>query len=95
MINSEVTKWLTISVRDIRINKDIIVRDELGPDEARDLLAYEVESVRRKVIDFRNKKVPTSIINFAQFMAVHVYNMSLVLRNQSDSVSVTHLPVPP
>lgn len=86
MINSEVTKWLTISIRDIRINKDIVVKDGQVPsaEEGRKLLLREVEEIKRKVIDFRNKKVPTSIINFAQFMAVHVYNMSLVLRNQSE-----------
>lgn len=81
MINSEVTKWLTISIRDIRINKDIVVKNAAQTD-GRELIHQEVEEIKKKVIDFRNKKVPTSIINFAQFMAVHVYNMSLVLRNQ-------------
>lgn len=86
MINSEVTKWLTISIRDIRINKDIVVQNGQVPsaEEGRELLEREVAEIKRKVIDFRNKKVPTAIINFAQFMAVHVYNMSLVLRNQSE-----------
>lgn len=32
-------------------------------------------------LDFRNAKVPHSIITFAQFMAVHMYNLSIVLMN--------------
>lgn len=32
-------------------------------------------------LDFRNRKVPHSIITFAQFMAVHVYNLSIVMMN--------------
>lgn len=34
-------------------------------------------------MDFRNKKVPPSIITFAQFIAVHVHNISIVLMNSS------------
>lgn len=36
-----------------------------------------------KALDFRHKKVPPSIITFAQFVAIHVHNISVVLMNNS------------
>lgn len=38
---------------------------------------------KQKLLDFRNKKVPPSIITFAQFIAVHVHNISIILMNNS------------
>uniref|UniRef100_A0A6B2EIM8 FMP27/BLTP2/Hobbit GFWDK motif-containing RBG unit domain-containing protein n=1 Tax=Phlebotomus kandelakii TaxID=1109342 RepID=A0A6B2EIM8_9DIPT len=70
--NSEVSKFLSINIRDIRINKDIVAKTGN---------AFSHPAVYSAPVDFRNKKVPTSIINFAQFMAIHVYNISLVLMN--------------
>uniref|UniRef100_A0A1B0GN73 FMP27/BLTP2/Hobbit GFWDK motif-containing RBG unit domain-containing protein n=1 Tax=Phlebotomus papatasi TaxID=29031 RepID=A0A1B0GN73_PHLPP len=70
--NSEVSKFLSINIRDIRINKDIVGKTGSG---------FPPPTVYSDPVDFRNKKVPTSIINFAQFMAIHVYNISLVLMN--------------
>ncbi|XP_017127031.1 protein KIAA0100 [Drosophila elegans] len=80
---TEVTKLLSIYIRDIRINKDIHSRQD---DTAEDF--YELrrssqgsDSKPKGVPDFRQTKVPASIITFAQFMAVHINNISVVLMN--------------
>ncbi|GAB0095576.1 KIAA0100 [Sergentomyia squamirostris] len=70
--NSEVSKFLSINIRDIRINKDIVGKSEVDST---------FPQVYSNPLDFRDKKVPTSIINFAQFMAIHIYNISLVVMN--------------
>ncbi|XP_017000811.2 protein hobbit [Drosophila takahashii] len=76
---TEVTKLLSIYIRDIRINKDIHSRQ----DDTEDF--YELRRTQtaktKGVPDFRQTKVPASIITFAQFMAVHVNNISVVLMN--------------
>lgn len=43
----------------------------------------EVVQRARQELDFRNRKVPHSIITFAQFMSVHVYNLSIVVMNNN------------
>ncbi|KAH8380297.1 hypothetical protein KR009_009804, partial [Drosophila setifemur] len=82
--NTEVTKLLSIYIRDIRINKDI----HTWQDDTQDV--YELRRAQspegkdrasKGVPDFRQTKVPASIITFAQFMAVHVNNLSVVLMN--------------
>lgn len=35
------------------------------------------------VIDFRQKKVPPFVVKFAQFMSVHVQNISVVMMNNN------------
>lgn len=79
--NTEVTKLLSIYVRDIRINKDID-KSESSTDSS---LITRIEKLGSggnvNFPDFRNSKVPPSIITFAQFMAVHVNNISIVLMN--------------
>ncbi|XP_030385749.1 protein KIAA0100 [Scaptodrosophila lebanonensis] len=80
---TEVTKLLSIYIRDIRINKDIHSRqDDVGDDlyESRQRQNHLYGSTK-SVPDFRQTKVPASIITFAQFMAVHVNNISVVLMN--------------
>ncbi|EDW50305.1 GM14064 [Drosophila sechellia] len=83
---TEVTKLLSIYIRDIRINKDIHRRQ----DDSYDQDSYELRRTQtlagkasdaKGVPDFRQTKVPASIITFAQFMAVHVNNISVVLMN--------------
>lgn len=102
--NSEVTKLLSINIRDIRINKDINHREQQqqqhtptqsqghqqqnangnnssaagtpGSDPFSD-----VRGRTRKILDFREKKVHPMIIKFAQFMAVHINNVSVALLN--------------
>lgn len=64
--NSEVSKLLSITIRDIRVNKDIndaTVSDSNGErtGEDDDFLEQNLN-----VCDFRNKKVPPSIMKFAQ-----------------------------
>lgn len=72
---------MSIYVRDIRINKDIHSNRQ---DDVSDGFYYEPRKQKaeaRSVPDFRQTKVPASIITFAQFMAVHVNNISVVLMN--------------
>ncbi|XP_043650223.1 protein KIAA0100 [Drosophila teissieri] len=81
---TEVTKLLSIYIRDIRINKDIHSRQDDTQDtyELRRTQTSEGKPSETKgVPDFRETKVPASIITFAQFMAVHVNNISVVLMN--------------
>ncbi|KAJ8953880.1 hypothetical protein NQ318_019120 [Aromia moschata] len=75
-LNSELTKLVTLVVRDVRINKDLSTKASDGVEENRGNAA--------DLIDFRDKKVPHFITGFAQFMAVHVYNISaMLLRSES------------
>ncbi|EDV50747.2 protein KIAA0100 [Drosophila erecta] len=81
---TEVTKLLSIYIRDIRINKDIHSRQDDSQDtyELRRTQTSEGKPSEAKgVPDFRQTKVPASIITFAQFMSVHVNNISVVLMN--------------
>ena len=63
-------------MRDIRINKDIKKSPLLTED-------VPTQAAPKKVLDFRNKKIPPYIMTFAQFIAVHVNNISLVLMNSN------------
>lgn len=69
--NSEVTKLLSINIRDIRINKDIdqAMSQQQGDTPVRNL----DDEDNLNVLDFRNKKVPHSIVTFAQVLASHFY----------------------
>lgn len=65
-LNSEVSKLLSITIRDIRVNKDINDTSTTDTNEGRindDDVAIDPNL---NVCDFRNKKVPPSIIKFAQ-----------------------------
>lgn len=71
------TKLLSINIHDIRVNKDVDDNERSTPDDIprNNKKSYE--------FDFRNKKIPHSIITFAQFMAIHMYNVSIVLMNNN------------
>ncbi|XP_053684386.1 protein hobbit [Sabethes cyaneus] len=90
--NSEVTKLLSINIRDIRINKDVNRRQQQGgashsQNNQQNAGAFSDAppngkgSSGRKTLDFREKKVHPMIIKFAQFMAVHINNVSIALLN--------------
>jgi hypothetical protein len=83
--SSEVTKLLAVVVRDVRINKDVGGAD--GKKEQRsDKAEYQQYSGSQdgRAVNFHNKKVPPMIITFAQFMAIHVYNVNIMfLRTES------------
>ncbi|CAG9863492.1 unnamed protein product [Phyllotreta striolata] len=66
-LNSELTKLITLMVKDVRINKDLSTKK------------LEEASINDTLLDFRDKQVPHFINTFAQFMAVHVYNISAML----------------
>lgn len=69
---------ITLVVKDVRINKDIGI-NKSDKNSKTTNSKFTTEDV-----DFRDKKVPYFITSFAQFMAVHVYNISaLVLRSES------------
>lgn len=56
--NSDLTKLVTLIVKDVRINKDI------GIHEKDDLLS--VDEKTQNTLDFRDKKIPNFINTFAQ-----------------------------
>uniref|UniRef100_A0A1A9X0V8 FMP27/BLTP2/Hobbit GFWDK motif-containing RBG unit domain-containing protein n=1 Tax=Glossina brevipalpis TaxID=37001 RepID=A0A1A9X0V8_9MUSC len=79
--NTEVTKLLSIYVKDIRINKDIQTKNDEHIEDFIGRSRCKTESAVKNVLDFRHAKVPPSILTFAQFMAVHINNISVVLMN--------------
>lgn len=81
--NSDVSKLLSITIRDIRVNKDI--NDTVATDSTLDQPnnGDDLSDQNLNVCDFRDKKVPPSIIKFAQFMSVNVQNISVVMMNNS------------
>ncbi|XP_058059559.1 protein hobbit [Anopheles bellator] len=101
-VNSDVTKLLSINVRDVRINKDINkVPLTSGPGGGtsplsrggnndarggatprRDTTGNGPQS-ERKILDFREKRVSPRVLKFAQFMAVHINNVSVALLNSA------------
>ncbi|XP_021942266.1 protein KIAA0100 isoform X3 [Zootermopsis nevadensis] len=77
--SSEVTKLLAVVVRDVRINKDVGAVDGKAEN-----LQHSSGLEDRRPVNFYNKKVPPVIITFAQFMAIHVYNVNtMFLRAES------------
>ncbi|PSN37005.1 hypothetical protein C0J52_14236, partial [Blattella germanica] len=90
--SSEVTKLLAVVVRDVRINKDVG-----GADGKRDHKTEKVESQKfssgidnAKPINFHDTKVPPMIITFAQFMAVHIYNVNTMLLRAESPEFLVH-----
>ncbi|XP_026465136.1 protein KIAA0100-like, partial [Ctenocephalides felis] len=99
LFNSDVTKLVSIEIRDVRIKKDIgearrphssgpksslikrISRSNSWHNETSNSRNHdEFPSLsQNKVLDFREIEVPRIINTFAQFMAVQVYNISVVL----------------
>lgn len=84
--NSDVTKLLSINIRHVRVHKDITKVVSLDEDKDEQYDSSE-KSELWAAMDFRNKKVPPSIMTFAQFIAVHVHNISIVLMNRSKEPS--------
>lgn len=70
-LSSEVTKLLSVVIREVRINKDVVgVREE--------------DTSSAWNISFQNRKIPPLVITFAQFMAVHIRSVtSMFLRAES------------
>lgn len=62
--NSDVSKLLSITIRDIRVNKDI--NETTHAEPGINLPTPSNDSDQLQIFDFRNKKVPPSIIKFAQ-----------------------------
>ncbi|CAH1098513.1 unnamed protein product [Psylliodes chrysocephalus] len=77
-LNSDLTKLVTLMVKDVRINKDLSTKK------------VEEISTNDKIIDFREKQVPHFINSFAQFMAVHVYNISAILLRSETPGCLVH-----
>ncbi|CAG9773769.1 unnamed protein product [Ceutorhynchus assimilis] len=69
-LNSELTKLITLVVKDVRINKSL----------SKNSRVTTMEKSKENILDFRKKKVPHFINTFAQFMAVHVYNISAIIQ---------------
>lgn len=87
--NSDVTKLLSINIRHVRVHKDIttVPKGQEGnlSDDANQPDGGDETNAKPflAAMDFRNKKVPPSIMTFAQFIAVHVHHISVVLVNRS------------
>lgn len=62
-LNSEVTKLVTLFVKDVRINKDI------GNNKCDKSEETTIRSDQH-LLDFRNKKIPPFITTFAQVCCV-------------------------
>lgn len=62
--SSDVSKLLSITIRDIRVNKDINEITNIEPGI--NLPKSQNDGDQLQIFDFRNKKVPSSIIKFAQ-----------------------------
>lgn len=84
--STEVTKLVSIYLRDIRINKDIQSLDNLYPSTRSSSYHGIGGQVPRtgtniddNIPDFRQAKVPASILTLAQFMAVDVNKISMLL----------------
>ncbi|CAG9838728.1 unnamed protein product [Diabrotica balteata] len=78
-LNSDLTKLVTLMVKDVRINKDLSTK-----------VPEDTSVVSNNIIDFREKKVPHFINSFAQFMAVHVYNISAMLLRSETPGCLVH-----
>lgn len=78
---------MSIYLRDIRINKDIQNIDNITqsteyasyPNFTGGMPSNGPNTNGSSLPDFRQAMVPASILTFAQFMAVHVNNISIVL----------------
>ncbi|CAO1400040.1 unnamed protein product [Diamesa serratosioi] len=68
--NSDVSKPISIEINDIRINKNIDCDVE-----------QESDIKKSKITDFREKRIPSSVITLFQFVGFHIKNISLVLLN--------------
>ncbi|KAG8224148.1 hypothetical protein J437_LFUL005482 [Ladona fulva] len=75
--NSEVTKLVSVIIRDVRINKDVGSSVLSSGDLNSGFSNQQVYGT--EIPSFHNKKIPPMIITFAQFMAVRVYNVSVML----------------
>ncbi|XP_041768219.1 protein KIAA0100 isoform X1 [Anopheles merus] len=98
-VNSDVSKLLSINVRDVRINKDVNKGpaggsgsptpsgSPTGPGAGSEWGGFgqpkAAADSQRKPLDFREKKVPPNLLIFAQFMAVHIHNVSVALLNSA------------
>ncbi|XP_053675317.1 protein hobbit [Anopheles nili] len=103
-VNSDVSKLLSINVRDVRINKDInkfatsgggggspmgggntVPGSASGGGQSSDWTGSRSAKTngQPKTLDFREKKVPPRLLKFAQFMAVHINNVSVALLNSA------------
>ncbi len=79
-VYSEVSKPISIHIDSIRVNKNV---------ENETQISDNLINRSQGFIDFRTKKVPSLLITFAQFMAFHIKNVSLVFLN-SDSNWLLH-----
>lgn len=77
--NSDVSKLLSVTVRDIRINKDI--NDE-KTSRSENTNYHSNNKSELNMVDFRGKRVSPLILKFAQFMSIHVQNISMVVMNE-------------
>uniref|UniRef100_A0A182PN84 Fmp27_GFWDK domain-containing protein n=1 Tax=Anopheles epiroticus TaxID=199890 RepID=A0A182PN84_9DIPT len=98
-VNSDVSKLLSINVRDVRINKDVNkapvgigsptpTGSPTGAGNGSEWGAgfqpsKSKANTHQKPLDFREKKVPPKLLKFAQFMAVHIHNVSVALLNSA------------
>lgn len=66
-MNSEFTKLISLVVKDVRINKDISTKKNGKINTVKEAMTPE------RIMDFRNKKVPSFITSFAQANIFSLY----------------------
>lgn len=76
--HSDVSKLVSITIRDIRVNKDINETSHVEP--VINLPTSPNDGEQLQIFDFRNKKVPPSIIKFAQVYLIGHLLYDLCLR---------------
>lgn len=95
--NSDVTKLLSINIRDVRVHKLLSAADPEPTANTSDDADKHVPTAqpqmpdatpappagagagKRHPFDFRQRKVPPSIMTFAQFIAVHVHHIAVTV----------------
>ncbi|XP_065157345.1 LOW QUALITY PROTEIN: protein hobbit [Atheta coriaria] len=87
--NAEVKKLVTLVTQDVSISYTVQRKIDYAATQPNAL------GEEKKKVDFRNSKIPASLPTFAQFMALHVYNISALIvfkdtfynsRNQKEDI---------
>ncbi|XP_037869242.1 protein hobbit [Bombyx mori] len=63
-------------------------REEITATSGLNSLSHDLSILdNKKLLDFRDKKLPPSLIMFAQFMGVHIFNISITINNVTEDNS--------
>lgn len=82
VFNSDVTKLILINFREIHVKKEIDKKELENIENDVDDEDADGGPARDQLFDFRNKKVPTYIVNFAQVRPITFFGI-IALQSQS------------